>query len=126
MAVNNLLLCRTLTVSGNNLSADTDQFIFVKAGATSPQVVAAAADNPVIGVSDSTAKNGEGLNVGMSGITKLRLGAATTHGNLLKPDANGNAINWLGKGPYGAKALQDGAANEVIEALITIGAASSG
>jgi hypothetical protein len=121
MAVENCLLARTLTVSGNNLSADSDQYIFVSAGAADKQVVQSAAGITPIGISQSTAKTGEGLSVGMIGISKLRLGGTVSHGNLLKPDASGNAIAWLGTGAHGAMALADGVSGEVIEALILIG-----
>jgi len=125
MAVENLLLCKTFTVSGNNLSATADQFIFVKAGATSPEVVAAAANDPTLGISQDTAKDSAGISVGMAGISKLRLGATVKHGNLLKPTTDGTGILWLGLGHYGARALEDGASGEVIEVLINTGASSS-
>jgi hypothetical protein len=122
-AVENLLLCKTFTVSGNNLSADSDQHIFVKAGATSPQVVAAAAnDIGILGVSQSTAKDGQGLSVGMIGITQLTVGAAVTFGQKLKSDASGRAVRHLGLGAYNAVALEDGGtANVKIEALLVPG-----
>jgi len=121
-AAENIILARTFTVSGDNLSASSDQHIFVKAGATSPQVVAAAAGDPVIGVSQGTAKDGEGISVGVVGITQLTIGGAVTFGQLLKPDSTGRAVRHTGLGAYGAVALQDGgAANEKIEALLVPG-----
>ena len=126
-AVENLLLCRTMTVSGNDLSANADQHIFVKAGATSPQVVAAAADDAPLGVSQDTAKDGRGISVGMIGITQLTIGGAVSHGERLKPDADGKAVRHLGLGAYGAIALEDGGADDVkIEALLVTGGFSSG
>jgi len=121
-AAENIVLARTFTVSGDNLSASSDQHIFVKAGATSPEVVAAAAGDPVLGVSQDTAKTGEGISVGMVGITQLTIGGAVTFGERLKADASGRAVRHLGLGAYGAIALQDGgSANEKIEALLVPG-----
>jgi len=126
MAVENCLLARTFTVSGNNLSADSDQFIFCSAGATEGEVDAAVvSDTMIIGVSQDTAKTGEGVSVGMVGISKVRLGGTVQHGNLLRSDATGRGVLWLGKGAHSAMALEDGASGEVIEALILIGRPSS-
>tara|TARA_Y100001951_G_C11028377_1_gene123562 strand:+ start:75 stop:458 length:384 start_codon:yes stop_codon:yes gene_type:complete len=126
MAVENCLLARTFTVSGNNLSADADQFIFCSAGATEGEVDAAVvSDTMIIGVSQDTAKTGEGVSVGMVGISKVRLGGTVQHGNLLRSDATGRGVLWLGKGAHSAMALEDGASGEVIEALILIGRPSS-
>jgi len=121
-AVDNIILAKTFTVSGNNLSADSDQYIFVKQGATSPQVVAAAAGDALLGVSQGTNTTGRGVAVGLVGVTKLVIGAAVTSGQRLKSDATGRGIRHLGVGAYGAVALEDGStANDVIEALLTTG-----
>jgi len=125
MAVENLLLCKTFLVSGNNLSAATDQYIFVKAGATTPQVVAAAASDPTLGISQSTGKNANSISVGLVGISKLRLGGTVHHGSLLRATTDGTAVMHLGLGPYGAQALVDGSSGEVIEVKILTGLASS-
>jgi hypothetical protein len=125
-AVSNILLAKTFEVSGNNLSADADQYIFVKQGATSPQVVAAAASDPILGVSQDTNINGRGVSVGLVGITKLVIGGAVTHGERLRSDASGRAVRHLGLGVYGAIALEDGSsANDVIEALLVGGGFTS-
>ena len=123
MAVENCLLARTLTASGNGLSADTDQFIFVGPGATEKQVVPmnVGATDVHLGITQGTAKTGEGISVGMVGVSKLRLGGTVSHGNLLRSDVNGQGVAWLGVGPHGAMALEDGVSGEVIEALIVIG-----
>lgn len=121
-AVSNILLAKTFEVSGNNLSADADQYIFVKHGSTSPQVVASAANDPILGVSQDTNINGRGVSVGLVGVTKLVIGAAVSHGHRLKSDASGRAVRHLGLGAYGAVALEDGAsADDVIEALLITG-----
>ncbi|MBU1374299.1 MAG: hypothetical protein KKG25_16375 [Bacteroidetes bacterium] len=125
MAVENLLLAKTFTVSGNDLSAAADQYIFVKAGATSPQVVAAAASDPTLGISQATAKTTAGISIGLEGISKLRLGGTVHHGSLLRADASGLGVMHLGLGPYGAQALEDGSSGEVIEVKILTGLASS-
>ena len=125
-AVENILLAKTMTVSGNNLSADADQFIFVKHGSPSPQVVAAAANDPILGVSQDTNIDGRGVSVGLVGVSKLVIGAAVTMGHRLKSDASGRAVRHLGLGAYGAVALEDGdAANDVIEALLITGGFST-
>ena len=125
-AVDNIILAKTFTVSGNNLSADSDQYIFVKQGATSPQVVAAAANDPILGVSQDTNTTGRGIAVGLVGVTKLIIGAAVSHGHRLKSDATGRAVRHLGLGAYGAVALEDGStANDIIEALLITGGFST-
>ena len=124
-AVENLLLTKTFTVSGNNLSADADQFIFVKMGATSPQVVAAAALDKVIGISQDTNINARTISVGLVGVSKLRLNATVEAGGRVSAAADGEGTPYLGLGSYGAIALEDGSANEVIEVLIHTGFASS-
>lgn len=126
-AYDRVLLSYSFTVSGNDLSAATDQFIFVKPGNAENTVVPAAAADVPMGVSQGTGKNGEGISVGLVGITKVRLAGTVKRGNLLKvyTGANdGRAVVCLNDDPYGGMALRDGAANAVIPMLLTIGVAS--
>lgn len=124
MANENLLLCDSFTVSGNNLSASSDQFIFAKAGATSPEVVQACAGDPTLGITQETGKDAAAVNVGLAGISKLRLGGTVKHGNYIKSHTNGTGVLYTGVGHYGAKALRDGESGDVIDVLITTGFSS--
>lgn len=77
-------------------------------------------------MSQDTNTDGRGIAVGLVGVTKLVIGAAVTSGQRLKSDASGRGIRHLGKGAYGAVALEDGStANDVIEALLTTGGFAS-
>ena len=118
MAAENGILDLTFAVSGNDLSAAADQFIFVKMGATSPQVVAANASDKVLGISQDTALKTEGLSVRLIGVSKLRIGGTVNAGRSLKPNATGLGIQSVGDTAYGAVALEDGVANDVISVLL--------
>ena len=127
MANENQLLARSFQISSdsNNLSASTDQYLFVHASDADLRVSQAYANDKTIGVTQETRKKDEWVSVCVAGITKLKMGGACTHGEILKPDANGEAVRQLGDTWGGAMALADGAANDIIEALIVhIGAAT--
>ena len=127
MANENLLLAVSMQVSSdsNNLSAATDQFIFVHASDADKRVSQAYADDITIGVTQETAKKDEWINVAVAGITKLRFGSTITHGQMIKSNASGNAVRSLHDTWGGALALQTGATNDVIEALIMHSGAAS-
>jgi|2_EtaG_2_1085320.scaffolds.fasta_scaffold03392_3 hypothetical protein len=118
MAAENGILDLTFAVSGNGLSANSDQFIFAKMGNTSPQVVAAAAGDRILGITQSTAKKTEGLSIRLIGVSKLRLGGTVKAGNQVKADANGNGVLGVGNAKYGAQALEDGVSSDVISVLL--------
>ena len=127
MAYSNLVLTHSFNISSdhNALSAALDQFIFVRTGSGNAdgEVGQAYANDRTLGVSQSTAKKGEGIDVGMIGISKLRLGGAVTRGQALRADAIGEGVRWLGAAAQhiGAIALESGADGEVIAVLLTSG-----
>ena len=125
MATENLLLSMSLLVSGNNLSATTDRYIFVKCGATEGDVVPAAAADVPLGISQETGKNDEVINVGLVGISKLRLAGTVKAGNMVKvytgaSDGRG-VVSTNASHAYGAMALEDGVTGDVISVLLTQG-----
>ena len=125
MAYSNLILTQSFGVSSdhNALSAATDQFIFVRIGSADNEVGQAYSNDRTVGVSQSTARKGTAIDVGMIGITKLRLGGTVTRNQPLRSDGSGNAVRWLGAAAshIGAIALESGASGEVISALLTSG-----
>lgn len=120
------LLALSFVVSGNNLSAASDQFIFVKPGNTENEVVPAADGDVPMGVSYSTGKDSESIDVVMAGVAKIRLAGTVKRGNMLKPYsvADGRAVLSCNSAPYGGMALRDGASGNIIPMLITVGVAS--
>lgn len=125
MARENGILDITLDVSGNNLSGSTDDFIFVKVAAAGNKVVAAAANDSAIGISQETAKDGEGISFRTVGVSKLRLGGTVSPNQFLKPDASGNGVRHLGNSPASAKAIEGGVSGDIISVLIVHTAAST-
>lgn len=125
-AYENILLSKTWIVSGNALSAATDQFIFVKPGATENEVVPAWATKDVpLGITQSTAIDGAGIEVAVVGISKIRLAGTVKRGNLLVAGDStdgGRATRYTMAGKsYGAMALQDGVSGDVISSLLMPG-----
>jgi len=120
MANENLILTRSFQVSSdsNNLSAATDDFLFAHPSDANKRVSQAYVGDYTIGITQESRKKDEWVAVGVSGISKLRLGGTVVHGNLLKPDAQGRGVLHLGDTWAGAMALEDGASGETIEALI--------
>lgn len=125
MAYSNLLLTQSYNVSSdhNALSAALDQFIFVRIGSADGEVGQAYSNDRTMGVSQSTAKKSEGIDVGMIGISKLRLGGAVTRNQPLRADSIGEGVRWLGAAAshIGAIALESGADGDVIAVLLTSG-----
>ena len=119
MATENLLLCESLTVSGNNLSASTDDYIFVKHGNTDGDVVPCTAGDLVAGVSQETGKNDENISVAKEGVSKVRCGTTVTQGQHVRPNASGNAVPLLDLNPGGGIAQAAGATNDLIPVLLT-------
>lgn len=118
------LIQLSYTVSGNNLSAASDQFIFVKMGATENTVVPAASGDIPAGVSYATAKTGDAIPVALAGVVKLRLAGTVKRGNMLKctsGTSDGRAVASTNTGAWGAMALQDGASGAIIAALLLQG-----
>lgn len=68
---------------------------FVKFSADGVVVLAAAAADLIIGVSDMSADvaNGERIDVRMSGVAEVDAGGACTRGQLVTSDANGKAVD---------------------------------
>ena len=118
MASENGILDLTFQASGNDLSASTDNFIFVKMGETSPQVVQAHAGDPILGISQDVAKKSNGIPVRLIGVSKLRMGGTVKAGNTIKSDASGNGVLGLGNAYYGAQALEDGVSSDIITVLL--------
>ena len=124
MATENLLLCMSLLVSGNNLSAVSDKYIFCKCGATEGDVVPSSNENVPLGISQETGKDGEVISVGIVGISKLRLVGTIKAGNLVKAytgPADGRGVASTNIGAYGAMALEDGVTGDIISVLLTQG-----
>ncbi len=123
-AYENVLLVHSMTVSGNNLSAATDKYIFVKCGDSENDVVPAASGDIPVGVSLTTGIDGENINIAMVGITKVRLAGTVKRGNALKVTSgatDGRAVMSTNIGAYGAMALQDGSSGSIIAALLLQG-----
>lgn len=123
-AYDRVLLSRSFLVSGNDLSAASDQFIFVKPGNVENTVVPAASGDVPMGTSQETAKTGVGVGCALVGISRIRLAGTVKRGNLLKVTSgtnDGRAVRSGHDTPYGGMALQDGASGEVIAMLLTIG-----
>jgi hypothetical protein len=118
MATADVLLSKTFIASGNGLSAALDQFIFVKMG-TNKKVLPAGAGERTIGISQGTAINTQGLDVGSVGFSKLRLAGTVSANQYLKPDTNGEGVRHLGDTPGAALACEDGVDDDVILVLIT-------
>lgn len=127
-AWDNRLLDISLQVSGNALSAASDQFIFVKCGNTADQVVPAAAGDCPLGISQETGKNGESIGVCVAGISKIRLAGTVKAGNILKVYTGANVGTAQRSGQaseaIGAMAMMDGESGDVITCLLTQGFAS--
>lgn len=123
-AYDRVLLSMTYEVSGNNLSADSDQFIFVKCGNTENEVVPAAAGDVPMGISYSTGKDGNAIEVAMSGVAKLRLAGTVKRGNLVKVNSgtsDGRGILSTNIAAYGGMALRDGVSGDIIPVLLLQG-----
>jgi hypothetical protein len=119
MAYEKGVLDFTFNVSGNGLSADNDQFIFVSKSDTDLKIVPSGADDNALGVSQETGKDGRGISVRLMGITKLRLGGTVSYGDYLSPDSSGNAVFQESGGPApSARALGAGVSGDVISALL--------
>jgi hypothetical protein len=124
-AYENVLLSHTWLVSGNALSAATDQFIFVKMGLTENEICPAWAETDIpLGISQTTGKDGDGVEVALVGISKLRLAGTVARGNLVKPYTTdtGTGVRYTMAGnAYGALALQNGVSGDVISVLLMPG-----
>ena len=118
MASENGILDLSFTVSGNGLSADADQHIFAKMGATSPQVVAAAAGDRILGITQATNINTRGVPIRLIGVSKLLLSGTVVAGRPVKASANGTGVQSVGDAPYGAVALEDGVSGDKITVLL--------
>ena len=124
----NILLSKSLEVSGNNLSADTDKYIFVKPGNADDTVVPAAEGDMPMGVSWDIAKHGSSIAVAVSGIVKIRLAGTVARSDPLKVTSgttDGRAVKATDNEVHGAIALQSGASGEVISALLSRGIGAS-
>ena len=123
MAAENLLLCKTFNISSdyNNLSTALDQFTFVKvigANFTVDQSVGSQSVEAPIGITQESGKKGDGIAVGMVGISKLRLAGTVSAGQFINATLGGEGVRHFGNGIAAAQALQTGADNNVIEVLI--------
>ena len=119
MAVENGILDTTLSVSGNDLSAATDQYLMVKIGATDGDVVPGTAGDATIGVNQDTGIDNAGISVRVSGISKFRAGATITQGQALNSNATGNAVPHLGDLNFaGGIAWEAAATSDVFTGLI--------
>ncbi len=118
------LLTVSMTVSGNDLSAASDQYVFVKCGSANNDVVPAASGDCPEGVSYGTGKDGSAIDVVMSGIVKLRLAGTVYSNTPLKPTSgtnDGRAVASTNIGAIGARAMMGGSSGDVITALLTQG-----
>lgn len=123
-AYERVLLSLSYVVSGNALSAATDQYIFVKPGNAENDVVPAASGDCPMGVSLETNKDNGSIVCALVGVSKIRLAGTVKRGNLLKVNTgttDGRAIRSGHDTPYGGMALQDGVSGDVIAMLLTIG-----
>lgn len=124
MAISDPLQVISLTVSGNNLSATTDDYLFVKCGATEGTVVPAAARDCPLGINLETGKNGDSIKVLVTGIGKVRCQAIVKAGQLLRVytgAADGRAYPSVNTQAHGAMALENGAADDIVSCIITRG-----
>ena len=127
-AYDNKLLEISLMVSGNDLSAASDQFIFVKCGNTEGDVVPAAAGDCPLGISQETGKDGESISVCVAGISKIRLAGTVKRGNILNVYTGANVGTAVrsdqASEAIGAMAMMDGSSGDVISCLLIQGFAS--
>jgi len=124
----NVLLSTSMTVSGDNLSAVTDKFVFVKCGDAANDVVPCDANTAPLGVNQEIASDGNDIAIALIGISKIRLAGTVKRGNMMKPTGSitGGAIVSLRVAlPMGAMALMDGDSGDVIACLLTPGCAGS-
>ena len=124
----NVLLTTSMTVSGDNLSAATDKYIFVKCGNAADDVVPCDSNTQPLGINQETASDGKDISIALVGISKLRLAGTVKRGNMLKPTGSvtgGAVISTRVALPMGAMALQDGETGDVIAALLTPGGCGS-
>jgi len=121
----NILLSTSLKVSGNNLSAAADKFVFCKLGVARDTVVPCASGDLPLGVNQATEISGRYVPVAHIGISKIRLAGVVKRGDMLKPTSgayDGRAIKaGTTDTSVGAMAMQSGSTGEVIAALLTAG-----
>lgn len=130
MAQENLLFSKTYSISSdyNALSASTDLFTFVKVGDTNTTVnqsISSASVEAPIGINQELGKKGESVQVGMIGISKLRLAGTVARGNFIRPTTNGEGVLHLGLGIAAARALESGVDNDYITVEILHGFATT-
>lgn len=98
---------------------------FVKFGAADyGALLAAAASDLIVGVSDLTAATGEDVDVTMAGPAELILGGAVTRGQKLTSDANGAGVAAAPaagtNNQIGAVALISGVAGDIIPVHVVL------
>ena len=122
MAVENVVLAYSFSVSGNGLSLATDQFKFVQI-TTSKRVLPGTAGCRVLGVAQGTARPGKAVGVAFSGsVSKVRVGAVSLKaGVFIGSDATGLAAPARGGCPVGGQVLEDGVSGEIVSALLLNG-----
>jgi len=116
MATNQADSCITL-LAGADLSAS--QFLIVQPNSSGAAVLSAASDLTQIGVLQNKPASGRAATIQVGGVTKVIAGATVAAGARVTSDAAGKAIAaTTGKQVIGV-ALTGGAANEVIEVLLS-------
>lgn len=117
-------------VQGNcvgSLTAAADlsgsQFCFVKVTGVSAVNTTTAATDFACGVLQNKPTSGQSAQVGMGGISKVKVGGAVTAGDRLTSDATGRAITTVTAGNrYTAIALETATtANQLIAAMLVNG-----
>lgn len=124
----NVILKTSMTVSGDNLSAATDKFIFVKCGNAADDVVPCDAKTQPLGISQEIAPDGDDIAIALLGISKGRLAGTVKRGNMLKPDgttSGGMVVSTRAALSQGCMALQDGSSGDVVAVLLTPGSSGT-
>ena len=99
--------------AGADLSANKDRFVFFDG---SGDLIAATAGSDIIGIQTDKPTTGQTVGLTQPGIqAKLKIGGTVTRGDKLKSDSAGRGIATTAGGDiYGAKALQSGVVDDLI------------
>lgn len=127
MATSDPLQIISLMVSGNNLSAVDDDYLFVKCAATEGYVVPCSSVDVPLGINLDIGRHGIPVRVVVEGIAKSRLAGTVKAGNLMKAydgTNDGRAVFTVNLSAHGAMALEDGSSGEIITSIITRGIGS--
>jgi len=101
-------------IAGADLSAASNQYLFVKTNTTAKQVVLCGDGEDAFGVLQDTPALGEATCIAIGGVTKVKLGGTVAAGAAVSSGASGVA-NTSANGDYMlGTALAGGASGEII------------